>query len=132
MVVASNNTAGAKKKLIAREKGLESLRETMLERIMIIDGAMGTMIQKHKLEEVDFRGEEFKEHPNNLKGDNDLLNITRPDIILNIHRVTFFTYSMLLSFIGIALKIFLSFNKFPLKSKLYSIKDSLEKFLNYH
>ena len=63
------------------------LRETMQKRIMIIDGAMGTMIQKHKLEEPDFRGEEFKDHERNLKGDNDLLAITRPDIILNIHRV---------------------------------------------
>lgn len=54
---------------------------------MIIDGAMGTMIQKHKLEEVDFRGEEFKDHPRNLKGNNDLLNLTRPDIIYGIHKV---------------------------------------------
>jgi len=54
---------------------------------MIIDGAMGTMIQKHKLEEVDFRGEEFKEHPRNLKGNNDLLSLTRPDIIYGIHKV---------------------------------------------
>ena len=54
---------------------------------MIIDGAMGTMIQKLKLEESDFRGEEFKDHPKNLKGDNDLLNLTKPEAILNIHRV---------------------------------------------
>ena len=54
---------------------------------MIIDGAMGTMIQKHKLEEADFRGEEFKEHPRNLKGNNDLLCLTRPDIIYGIHKV---------------------------------------------
>ena len=56
---------------------------------MIIDGAMGTMIQKHKLEEADYRGEEFKDHPKNLKGDNDLLTLTRPDIILGIHRVCY-------------------------------------------
>lgn len=47
---------------------------------------MGTMIQKHKLEEEDFRGDLFKDHPKNLKGDNDLLVLTRPEIILNIHR----------------------------------------------
>ena len=60
---------------------------TLKNRIMIIDGAMGTMIQKHKLEENDYRGEEFKNHPKNLKGDNDLLTLTRPDVILGIHRV---------------------------------------------
>ena len=54
---------------------------------MVIDGAMGTMIQKHKLQEEDYRGEEFKDHPSNLKGDNDLLTITKPEVILNIHRV---------------------------------------------
>lgn len=63
------------------------LEKTLKERIMIIDGAMGTMIQKHKLEEKDYRGEEFKDHPKNLKGNNDLLSFTRPDIILGIHRV---------------------------------------------
>lgn len=47
---------------------------------------MGTMIQQHKLEEADFRGERFKNHPSPLKGNNDLLSITRPDIILDIHR----------------------------------------------
>lgn len=54
---------------------------------MIIDGAMGTMIQRHKLEEDDFRGTEFKSHPRNLKGDNDLLSLTKPEVILGIHRV---------------------------------------------
>ena len=62
------------------------LNETLKNRIMIIDGAMGTMIQKHKLEEPDFRGEEFKDHPSNLKGDNDLLTLTQPKLILDIHR----------------------------------------------
>jgi 5-methyltetrahydrofolate--homocysteine methyltransferase len=62
------------------------LDEQLRQRIMVIDGAMGTMIQKHKLEEDDFRGVEFKSHPSNLKGDNDLLTLTQPEIILNIHR----------------------------------------------
>ncbi len=52
---------------------------------MVLDGAMGTMIQRHKLEEEDFRGERFKDHPHLLKGNNDLLSITRPDIIKDIH-----------------------------------------------
>lgn len=56
---------------------------------MVIDGAMGTMIQRHKLEEKDFRGERFKDHPYPLKGNNDLLSITRPDIIKDIHRLYF-------------------------------------------
>lgn len=56
---------------------------------MILDGAMGTMIQRHKLEEADFRGEILKDHPYPLKGNNDLLSITRPDIIKDIHRQYF-------------------------------------------
>lgn len=57
-------------------------------RILIIDGAMGTMIQRHKLEEDDFRCSEHQldKHSHNLKGNNDLLSITRPDVILEIHR----------------------------------------------
>lgn len=54
-----------------------------------MDGAMGTMIQRHKLEEEDFRGERFKDHPSPLKGNNDLLSITRPDIIRDIHKQYF-------------------------------------------
>ncbi len=52
----------------------------------MLDGAMGTMIQRYKLGEEDFRGERFKDHAGDLKGNNDLLNLTRPDIILAIHR----------------------------------------------
>jgi 5-methyltetrahydrofolate--homocysteine methyltransferase len=52
---------------------------------MVLDGAMGTMIQRHKLTEEDFRGERFKDHSHDLKGNNDLLNITQPEIIKNIH-----------------------------------------------
>ncbi|XP_013400192.1 methionine synthase-like, partial [Lingula anatina] len=59
---------------------------TLEERIMIFDGAMGTMIQKNRLEEEDFRGELFKDHPKNLKGNNDLLSLTRPDVIMKIHK----------------------------------------------
>jgi 5-methyltetrahydrofolate--homocysteine methyltransferase len=55
------------------------------KRILILDGAMGTMIQKHKLSEDDFRGIRFKDHPQSLKGNNDLLVLTQPDIIKAIH-----------------------------------------------
>jgi 5-methyltetrahydrofolate--homocysteine methyltransferase len=57
----------------------------MRERILLIDGAMGTMIQQHKLTEADFRGERLAGHPSDLKGNNDLLVLTRPDIIGQIH-----------------------------------------------
>jgi len=62
-----------------------SIREELQKRILIIDGAMGTMIQRYTLTEEDFRGERFKDHPCDVKGNNDLLNITRPDIIKAIH-----------------------------------------------
>jgi 5-methyltetrahydrofolate--homocysteine methyltransferase len=65
------------------------IEDILRERIMILDGAMGTMIQRHKLEEADFRGEILKNHPHPLKGNNDLLSITRPDIIKDIHRQYF-------------------------------------------
>lgn len=56
------------------------------ERILIIDGAMGTMVQRYKLEEADYRGDRFKEWPCDVKGNNDLLCLTRPDIIREIHK----------------------------------------------
>ena len=63
-----------------------NIQEILRERILVLDGAMGTMIQRYKLEEADFRGERFKDHPKSLRGNNDLLSITRPDIIESIHR----------------------------------------------
>ncbi|MBN2664925.1 MAG: methionine synthase [Bacteroidales bacterium] len=61
--------------------------ETLInQRILILDGAMGTMIQKYKLQEADYRGEKFRDHPLPLKGNNDILSITKPDVILEIHR----------------------------------------------
>ena len=62
------------------------LENIIRERILILDGAMGTMIQKHKLQEDDFRGELFRDHPLPQKGNNDLLTLTRPEIIKKIHR----------------------------------------------
>ncbi|WP_435009243.1 methionine synthase [Tundrisphaera lichenicola] len=66
----------------------ELLEEILAERIMILDGAMGTMVQTYNLDEEDFRGDQFRDHPANkpLKGNNDLLSITRPDVIAGIHR----------------------------------------------
>ncbi|MCB1305575.1 MAG: homocysteine S-methyltransferase family protein, partial [Leptospiraceae bacterium] len=61
------------------------LYEQLEKRILVLDGAMGTMIQKHKLEEEDFRGTRFKDHKGELKGNNDLLVMTRPELIQSIH-----------------------------------------------
>ncbi len=61
------------------------IEEILKKRILVLDGATGTMIQKYKLEESDFRGEEFKNHPTDLKGNNDLLTLTQPDICKEIH-----------------------------------------------
>jgi len=65
------------------------LRTLFQNRIALLDGAMGTMIQRHPLTEGDFRGERFKDHGHDLKGNNDILSITRPDIIKGIHRAYF-------------------------------------------
>jgi 5-methyltetrahydrofolate--homocysteine methyltransferase len=64
----------------------DQLRALLAQRILVLDGAMGTMIQAHKLIEADFRGERFADWPRDLKGNNDLLSLTRPDIITGVHR----------------------------------------------
>lgn len=64
----------------------KTIQDCLKERILIIDGAMGTMIQSHKLEEKDYRGERFKVWHKDIKGNNDLLSITQPQIIEEIHR----------------------------------------------
>ncbi|MFZ1592751.1 MAG: homocysteine S-methyltransferase family protein, partial [Chitinophagales bacterium] len=61
------------------------LREILSRRIMVLDGAMGSMIQRYKLSETEFRGERFKGHPHDLRGNNDLLSLTQPQIITEIH-----------------------------------------------
>jgi len=63
----------------------KELTEILEKRIMFLDGAMGTMIQQYKLEEEDFRGNRFQDHPKNLKGNNDLLSLVKPQIIKEIH-----------------------------------------------
>lgn len=67
----------------------KTIEEILKDRILVLDGAMGTMIQRHTLEEEDFRGDRFKDHEYSLKGNNDLLSITRPDIIRDIHKQYF-------------------------------------------
>ena len=62
------------------------LSALLAERLLILDGAMGTMIQRHGLQEADYRGERLKDHPHDLKGNNDLLVLTQPGIIGGIHR----------------------------------------------
>ncbi|MDW8296568.1 MAG: methionine synthase [Raineya sp.] len=63
-----------------------NIYEILKERILVLDGAMGTMIQQYKLTEADYRGERFKDFPHDLKGNNDLLSLTQPHIIQEIHR----------------------------------------------
>jgi 5-methyltetrahydrofolate--homocysteine methyltransferase len=65
------------------------LRHLFAQRIVILDGAMGTMIQQHGLAEADFRGDRLKSHPHDLKGNNDLLSLTRPEVIEGIHLAYF-------------------------------------------
>jgi 5-methyltetrahydrofolate--homocysteine methyltransferase len=65
---------------------LETLRKILNEKILVLDGAMGTMIQRYRLSEEDFRGERFKDHLCDLKGNSDLLSITQPAIIREIHK----------------------------------------------
>lgn len=64
----------------------ETIKSILEKRILVLDGAMGTMIQRHNLDENDFRAERFKDYPKSLKGNNDLLSLTQPEIIKGIHK----------------------------------------------
>ncbi len=64
----------------------EALRHELARRILVLDGAMGTLMQGRCREEGDFRGERFRDHPRDLKGDHEMLNLTRPEVILAAHR----------------------------------------------
>ena len=70
---------------MTRAKRIAALKTALAERVVVLDGAMGTMIQQHPLEESDFRGERFADHTHDLKGCNDLLVLTQPQIIQAIH-----------------------------------------------
>ena len=65
---------------------MEKIKEIFKKKILVIDGAMGTMVQAYKLGEADFRGTRFKDHSNDLKGNSEVLSLTRPDVISAIHR----------------------------------------------
>jgi 5-methyltetrahydrofolate--homocysteine methyltransferase len=69
----------------SRQERIAALKEAVTKRILIIDGAMGTMIQRHKLKEADYRGERFADWPRDVAGNNDLLCLTQPRIIEKIH-----------------------------------------------
>ena len=73
----------ARERIVLRRHQLE---EALGRRIVLMDGAMGTMVQRHKLTEKDFRGGRFSAHGKDLKGNNDVLAVTRPDVIGGIHR----------------------------------------------
>jgi 5-methyltetrahydrofolate--homocysteine methyltransferase len=73
--------------MIATQKA--DIRDILKTRILVLDGAMGTMIQRYKLEDHDYRGERFSDWPQDIKGNNDLLSLTRPDIIKEIHAAYF-------------------------------------------
>jgi len=68
---------------------MKKISELLKERILVLDGAMGTMIQQYKLKEDDFRTEKLKDHTHNLQGNNDLLSISRPDVIAEVHKAYF-------------------------------------------
>ena len=70
---------------MAEQRTRDVLDSILRDRILVLDGAMGTMVQRHGLTEADFRGQRFAAHPRDLKGDNDLLVLTRPDVISGIH-----------------------------------------------
>jgi 5-methyltetrahydrofolate--homocysteine methyltransferase len=70
---------------MTREQAIKALKQEARERILILDGAMGTMIQRYKLDEAGYRGARFKDHPRDLRGNNDLLVLTQPKIISEIH-----------------------------------------------
>lgn len=69
-----------------RTTGKITINKLLQERILVLDGAMGTMLQRYKFTEEDFRGERFKDFPHPLKGNNDLLSLTQPQAIGDIHR----------------------------------------------
>jgi 5-methyltetrahydrofolate--homocysteine methyltransferase len=70
---------------MTRTDRIQQLLSALQERVLVIDGAMGTMIQRRGLTEADFRGERFASHGHDLRGDNDVLVLTRPDVVADIH-----------------------------------------------
>src|ERR1700674_4884669 len=71
--------------IATRPARLKALEDALSQRILVLDGAMGTMIQQYRLTEAQYRGERFKDFARDLRGNNDLLTITRPEVIREIH-----------------------------------------------
>ncbi len=74
---------------ILQKTKMPNIQEAIKNRILVLDGAMGTMLQRHNFSEEDFRGERFKEFPYSLKGNNDLLSLTQPEAIREVHKLYF-------------------------------------------
>jgi 5-methyltetrahydrofolate--homocysteine methyltransferase len=70
-------------------KYMSSIKQAIKERILVLDGAMGTMLQRYNFSEADFRGKRFKDFPHSLKGNNDLLSLTQPEAVKEVHRQYF-------------------------------------------
>ncbi|NNL09265.1 MAG: 5-methyltetrahydrofolate--homocysteine methyltransferase, partial [Croceitalea sp.] len=68
---------------------MKKIEDILKEKILVLDGAMGTMLQRYKFTEADFRGERFKDWPHSLQGNNDLLSLTQPKAIAEVHRKYF-------------------------------------------
>src|SRR3954468_19527486 len=73
----------------ARQERLARLPSLLRERILVLDGAMGTLLQRHRFTEADFRGDRFRDHDHDVRGDSDLLCLTQPDAVRDIHRAYF-------------------------------------------
>src|SRR3954453_603760 len=73
----------------ARQERLARLPSLLRERILVLDGAMGTLLQRHRFSEADFRGTRFAAHHRDLRGDSDLLSLTQPDAVREVHRAYF-------------------------------------------
>ena len=101
----------------------QQFRQLLEQRILILDGAMGTMIQQHRLQEADYRGEEFANWPTDVKGNNDLLVLTQPELIADIHR------QYLLS--GADIIETNTFNSTSIAQADYHMEDQIFQ-LNYH
>src|SRR4051794_10504614 len=72
-----------------RAERLDLLPGLLRDRILVLDGAMGTLLQRHAFSEADFRGERFADHDRDLRGDSDLLSLTQPDAVREVHRAYF-------------------------------------------
>ena len=73
---------------------MSNIYQEIQKRILVLDGAMGTMLQQYNFSEEDFRGERFKDYPSPLKGNNDLLSITQPEAVKEVHVIVFYVHGL--------------------------------------